>query len=193
MTFAGQENESFETILFAVYAAIAAIMFCLQVAFLQKLKILPVFLLAVVSLCFCYENIILFLGKSVNENSTEAMIMYAVHSLEVSLLIVCIYETSYRLHEVRGANLISIELNELHSVTVDNWSLWVVRLIAVLMCFINIIISYKLIPGVDYFNAGGGGYVYLAEHPQSITIWLALLPPMMLSLVALNTSNIIAR
>jgi hypothetical protein len=109
MAFAGESNEGYERILFIAFAALAGLLFIVQVLFLQRLKILPVYMIAIVSLCFSYENIILAFGRRINEGSLPVRVMYGVHAVQVSLLIMCIYETSYTLQEVRGANLLTIK------------------------------------------------------------------------------------
>mmetsp|Transcript_20374 Transcript_20374/g.45335 ORF Transcript_20374/g.45335 Transcript_20374/m.45335 type:complete len:216 (+) Transcript_20374:115-762(+) len=174
MTFAGESNEGYETIFFIAFAALAGLLFIVQVLFLQRLKILPAYMIAIVSLCFSYENIILAFGRRIDEGSLPVRVMYGVHAVQVSLLIMCIYETSYTLQEVRGANLLTIEFGDDEAETgivvrVGNWSVWVVRLLAVVLCGINVIINFELIPG-DYKSAGSGGYIYLATHRVRITI-----------------------
>lgn len=195
MRLAGTENHKYAEILFVAFAIIAGLLLIVQIVFLQKMKIFSVFAIVVISVCICYENALLAVGDNLDYDSGAFQLMYALQALEIPLFIVCLYETAYRLYEEKGANLANVQLEErlAKRFTLPCFGLWFIVLIATMLFILNILTNFQLLDGQSYLHAGSGGYVYLAKHPESLTIWLALIPPIVLSIVAFITSYMVAR
>ena len=195
MRIAGNAVEDYDFILYIAFAILAAINFCFQAMFEQKMKIPPVYFVLIVSVCKCYENSILAAGSQVHPDGAAAQIMYAIQALEIPLLMLVLYETAYVLYEEKGANLAIVQVEERspRKCTLACTFLWLMRFVAVCLLVLNILINYQLIPNQDYMRAGSAGYVYLAKHSHSLPVWLALVPPIVLSIVGLLTGVAVAR
>jgi hypothetical protein len=166
-----------------------------QVMYVQKLKIFAVYFGMIVSVCICYENAIMSAGNQLTPDSAAVEIMYALQALQIPLLLLTLYETAYALYDEKGANMAVVQVEEQAPAqcTIAIACLWLIRLLAVCLLVLNILTNYQLIDGIDYMNTGNGGYIYLAQHPHSAAIWIALIPPIVLSIVALSTSVMVAR
>jgi hypothetical protein len=195
MRIAGNNIEEYAFILHIAFAIISGLLIIFQAIFIQKMKILPVYFIVIVSICFCYENSIMAAGGSLSPDSAAVEIMYALQALEVPLLALCLYETVYCLYDEKGANLeiTSIEERKHAQITLAVACLWLVRCVAVCLLVLGILVNYQLIPNQHYMAAGSGGYIYLSKHPQSLPIWLALIPPIILSIVGLVTAFLVVR
>lgn len=195
MRIAGEPIEEYAFVLHIAFAIIAGLLLICQVVFIQKMKIMPVYLVIILSICMCYENCILAAGAQLQPDSAAVEIMYAVHALEVPLLILCLYETVYCLYEEKGASLSLVHVEEAspETFTLAIVCLWLIRFVAVCLLVLNLLINYQLIPNQDYKAAGSGGYIYLAKYPHSLPIWLSLIPVIVLSLVSLASAYSVAR
>lgn len=195
MRIAGNDNPLYAYVLFVIFAILAGLMLIYQAIFLQKMKILPVYFIVLASICFCYENAIMAVGDNLEIDSPAVKIMYALQALEIPLLTVCLYETAYSLYQEKGANMAIVDVEEQLDIncTMACTGLWFTRLVAVCLLVLGLLVNYQLIPNQDYMNAGNGGYIYLAEHPHSLPVWLALIPPIVLSMIGLFTSGAVAR
>src|SRR4051812_32035699 len=112
MAIVGNELDQFEYIIFIIIIVLSGICFLYQVMFLQKTKISPALLLPLLSFCICYENIVLIFGDSVNSESKTAYFAYIFHSFQIPLFILILFETSYRLHEVRSAHFFCLPFDQ---------------------------------------------------------------------------------
>lgn len=195
MRIAGNDNKLYEYVLFVIFAILAGLLLVYQAMFLQKMKILPVYFVVIASICFCYENAIMAVGADLEPDSVAVEIMYAAQALQIPLLTVCLYETAYCLYQEKGANMSIVDVEDQSDLdcTPICSGLWFVRLVSVLLLVLGILVNYQLIPDQEYLNAGSGGYIYLARHPHSLPVWLALVPPIVLSIVSLLTSSVVDR
>ena len=193
--FVGYSHDYSAQILFMAFAVVACVLFIIQVTSLQKLFLLPVFLLPILSFCVCFENIILFLGNGVDSNSEVAAAANVFHALEIPLFVICLYEISFRLHEARSAHFFCIPLDQGPNVTnlVAILFLWLVRLLAACLFILNILVDFKFVSYDDVPLVGQGGYPYLALHSTSTALWLALIPPIVLTFVGLQIGLVSTR
>lgn len=188
--FIGNDSTELGMVFFMIFAVIAAILFIYQLKNLLRMKILPVFLLPFLSFCMLWENIILYLGSDV-QNNTIIDVSYVLYSLIIPLFVIIIFELSYRLFEARSANFLCIPFDERGT---DNDSLgtnyaalatlWFVRLCAIALFGLNIIKSFSLF-GYDSNIHGRNGYKALESHPLSIDYWFSYIPPIFLSVISI--------
>lgn len=195
MRIAGDGNEKYAEVLFIIFAIIAAFLMVFQVIFLQKMKIFSVYAVVVISISICYENSLLAVGDHLNSDSGAFKLLYGLQALQIPLFIICLYETAYRLYDEKGANLATVQLEErlARRFSLPCFGLWCITVLAAMLFILNILTNFQLLDHLHYLNAGSGGYVYLSKHSHSLTIWLALIPPIVLSIVALFTSMLVAR
>jgi hypothetical protein len=190
MGFIGYDSADTGKVFFMIFAVIAAILFIYQLKKLLRMKILPVYLLPFLSICLFWENIVLFLGAVVQDN-TIIDISYVLYSLIIPLFVIIIFELAYRLFEARSANFLWIPFDERGTDDdsagtnyVALATLWFVRLCAIALFILNIIKSFSLF---DYDSNihGRNGYKALETHPLSIDYWLSYIPPIFLSIISL--------
>ena len=190
----GNSNDLYAEILFIAFAAISALLIVVEIAFLQKMKILPAYFIVVASICICYENSILAVGDHINSDSAAAQILFALQALEIPLLIICMFETTFHLYEEKGAPFVLFpDENESNQQGASYITFWFVRFLAVALFVLSILVNFRIIPHQNYDHVGSGGYMYLAKHPDSLPVWLALIPSIILSLIGLITSLMVAR
>lgn len=156
-----------------------------SLALLRKLKVLPAYLLPLLCLTICCDNIVMALEETIHPSSSAARFAYVVHALHVPLFVLTLYEISYWLHRARYCSFMFFAFDEdrNHFNCAAYLSLWLMRIVALGLLAINIMINFRLVD-LDYKKAGRGGYIYLAENEQSVAIWLALLPSIALTLVS---------
>jgi hypothetical protein len=194
MTFIGQPNEPFETGLYIAFAAIAGILFFVQIVFLQKLRMLPVYILPALSACICFENALLAGGGRSDPAWRISQFVTAIQALIIPFNVIIIFEMPFRLHQARTAHFLCIpfEQGPIISGLIAKLSLWVVRLFALGLLVINIIVNFK-IPHAASNTAGKVGFVYFDEIDDEIHVWLGLLPPLILSVEAVVLSIVMQR
>ena len=188
MSFSGRNHDTYEIVLFIFMACVAGLMLICSIAVLRKLKIFVAYLLPALCLTIVSENVVMSLANSIHPSSAAARFAYAVHALHVPLFVLTLYEISFWLHRSRYASFIFLAFDEERESPgcSGRLSVWGMRLVALILLAINLIIDFRFIPDLDYHKAGRGGYMYLAKHDQSITIWLSLIPPIVLSIVGLS-------
>lgn len=198
MTFLGDpnaDNYPFQ-ILFMGYAVIASMLFFLQIIFLQKLAIFPVYILPFLSCFIAYENVVLYMGSSIETMSNVANAAYVFHSLQIPMFISIIFELAYSLHEARSARFCCIPFDQGEDVPkcISLVVLWTIRLICLGLFIMNILVDFNFAsePSSKLY-AGRGGYATLAEHSSMIPLWLALIPPMTLSVIGSYVALVIYR
>ena len=195
MTFIGHETKLYAKVLFVIYASLSAGCFFINLYFFKNLKIFGLYLVPLLCFCLCYENIALFYGSRLSESSIIANVAYALHSLEIPLFIVAIYELCYRLHEARTAHFCCIRFdqgNDVNSCTAVI-GLWGNRLLAIGLLIMNVFVDFRLIDSSTSYLAGRGGYIALNKHRDSLLLWLNLIPPMLLSAIGISMSIILYR
>lgn len=184
MKFVGQSHQTYEKVLFIVFATIAAILCAYQIVYLQKLNLLPVYLIPFLSFFLCFENVILFYGKRIDENSDVAQATYVFYSLQIPIFMMILFEMVFRLHQLRSAHFFFIPFDE-DAQTVPLLailSVILVRFIAAGLFVMNILSTFELV--YQDSNELYGGYTYLASHMNSEALTLQLVPTIVLSFVA---------
>lgn len=194
MTFVGKENEPFETGLYIAFASIAGILFFIQIIYLQKLRMLPVYILPALSACICWENALLAGGNRTDPSWRISQFVTAIQALIIPFNVIIIFEMPFRLHQARTAHFLCIpfEQGEVISRFIAKVSLWSVRVFALGLLAVTIIVNFK-IPHAATNEAGKVGFVYFNEIGDEIHIWLALLPPLILSVEAVVLSIVMQR
>lgn len=192
--FIGIEHPYYARILFAIFAAIAGSLFVFQLGALMKLKLLPVFLLPILSFCILFHNVVQYEGSSVNSSSILAKAADIAEALVVPLFIIIIFEMTMKLHQARFVHFLCIPFDQSSRSTkvVSIFFLWIVRSIACGLFVMNFVVYYP-----SYFFDKQwplrGGYCYLARHPTSLPLWLSLIPPMCLSFLSITMGVVLQR
>lgn len=180
-----------ERILFIVLAIVAAILCVVQFRLIYSMKLLTVILLPFISFCICFENVVMSYGSDINQSSLTAVFGNIFQSFEIPLMIIVLYETSYRLFEIRTAHFICIAFDQGSDISkiLANSTIWLVRIVACGLYIMNMFVDFRREP------TGRGGYVYLDNNRNDHRkyIWLDLIPPIVLSFVAIIISLVTAR
>jgi hypothetical protein len=186
MTYFADDNKYYEEILFMGFAVIAFILFFVQVLYLQELKLIPVYLLPLLSFCVCFDNICMFRQGRLNSSAEDAA--YFFHACIDPLFFMIVYEVPYRLHETRLAHFGCVPFEQGHEVPsiARAVAIWGPRLVAAGLFVLHILANFDIVD--DYLYAGRGGYVMLAEHQSSIQVWFSLVPSMATSAMAIYIS-----
>jgi len=174
-------------VLYVAFSVIGLILFFLQILFLQRLTLMPAYLLPLLSFCVTYENAVMY--YSCNASSADGSTIGAglvFIALIPPLILVLLYEMSYRLYEARQAHFFCLPLEQGLSSAPGAASVWLVRLVAAGLFIMAIFVNFSVVSHTDAPSAGSGGYAYLAQHPQSLAAWLALIPPIVVSFMALS-------
>jgi hypothetical protein len=184
MDTAGTEAKEYARVLYVIFAIIAAAIFVVDVVHLLKMKILPVFLLPLLSFSICFENCVLYQGDDIGPHSNPANAGYFFHSLIFPIFIIVMFEVTLRLHEVRCAHFWGIPFEQGSDITnlPTTIIIWIMRVIATGIFIMNIFAFYGLLNAKNSL-AGAGGYAALGEYPTSRHIWLSLVPSIVLSVV----------
>ena len=196
VAYFGNNLDDYAFIAFVIIVILSVLLFCKQVLYLRKMTILPVYTLPLVSFCICFESTVLLLGSSISDNSLTADFAYIFKCLQVPLLLLSLYEITHRLHEARSVNFFFLRFDEGDVFAKKNGDrfLLLIRIVACGLLIINILTFYQLsLPSAGSVLVGMGGYIYLAENYYSLNLWLALIPPIVLSLASLVLSYSIMR
>jgi hypothetical protein len=189
----GNDNFTYETVLFIIYACIGAILFLFQIFYQQKMRTLPVFVLPFISFCICYKNVILFRGDHLLPSSDAAKAAYVFDALIPSCLLISCFELPYRLHKARTVHFLWIpfEEGEYMSKEVALFTLWCVRFLSAGIFVARILASFEFV-GEDSMDAGVGGYASL-HRSGLLTYWLYLVPNMIVGLVSFVMSLLLRK
>ncbi len=105
MAIFGNPADYTQRVVFILFASTIGAMVPIQLIFLQKLIIVPVRLLPLLSFCMCYENILLGMGDWIDASSDVASAGNVFHSLQIPLFVIILYETTFRLYQARSLQL----------------------------------------------------------------------------------------
>jgi hypothetical protein len=94
------------------FAVIAALLFCVQIICLQKLRAIPVYMLPLLSFCIVYENVVLYCGGDISATSSIAYSAYFFLSLQIPLFVIILFELTFRLHEARSTKFCCIPFDQ---------------------------------------------------------------------------------
>lgn len=181
---------------FIVFAAIAAILGSISLLFLQRLNILPVYLLPLLCFCVCYDNSLESIGM-VSETASVAYAGNVFHSLQIPLFVIILHETSFRLYQSRSFQFCCIRFDQNNVKTINYAAavlLWSVRIIACGLFIMNIFSTFNAVPESDQCDvAGVGGYASFVKDPHCLTLILSLVPPIILSFIAISIGLILVR
>lgn len=172
---------------YITFAAVAAIVFLLQIVLLRRLRIMTTYLmLPLLSICVAVENVALYLGSAIDvDHTTSSMYVgYVLNSLIVPLFLLILYELVFKLHEFRNAHFLCFELEVDAESRPAQVLMWIMRIICVGLVAIKLIVEFGWL-GVDNKDpakTGSAGYAYLIDHSHSMALWLALIPSMCLSM-----------
>jgi hypothetical protein len=193
MTIVGHDNESFETALYICWAAISGLLFFVQVIYLQQLRMIPVYLLPIVSACICFENSLLAGGRRSEPDWRISQFVNAIEALILPFLVLIIFEMPFRLHQARTAHFLCIpfEQGEYMSKDIGNISLWSMRLISVGLFVIKILVNFNLING--HGDDTRVGFVAFGDYNHNIQRWMSLLPTLFLSFESVSLSLVMQR
>lgn len=196
-SYGRSDTEDYAYIVFIVFAVIAAILGTLSLIVLQRLNILPVYLLPLLCFCMCYENTLLSFGSDISPTSKIAYAGYVFHSIEIPLFVIILHETSFRLYQSRSFQFCCIRFDQRNGRTVHHaaavW-LWSVRLIAIGLFVMNIFADFAFVPpGEDCRSASVSGYVSFVTDPHCRTLSLALVPPIFLSFISITIGLMLVR
>ncbi len=180
---------------FALYVLMAVVSACLLIFHFQcirHLRLVAVFLLPVISFVICFENTVLSFGDNVSPCSVTAGFTYVFHSLKVPLLVDAVYESAFRLFELRFAHFLCFPFDQGPDYNKNSakFSLILVRLLSCGLLAINLVANFERNCNN---NDSRGGYIYLSKHREDIFAWLPLIPPIVLSIMALAMSSVVMR
>lgn len=178
---------------YLVFAVLAAILLLYQLLVLRRLKIMSTYLmLPLLSFCTSYENVALYLSSQhlIHEEHVHFYIGYVLHSLVVPLFLLIMYEVTFRLHEFRNAHFFCFPLEISPSSIFAKITLWIMRLLCAVLCTINLIVEFEWfgIDNNDPPKTGSAGYMYLADNRRELSLWLALIPSLSLTVVGILVS-----
>jgi hypothetical protein len=196
-SFGRTNTESYEYVIFIVFAVLAAILGTVSLFVLQRLNILPVYLLPLLCFCMCFENTLLSFGSNISSNSKVAYAGYVFQSLEIPLFVIILHETSFRLYQSRSFQFCCVRFDQRNGKTAHHaaavW-LWSVRVIAVGLFVMNIFADFAFVPRRDDCqSADVSGYVSFVTDPKCKTLVLALVPPIFLSFISITIGLMLVR
>jgi hypothetical protein len=187
----GEDPTTLQFIVYVIIMALMVICFYYQVGHLQKMTILPVYLLPFGTFCILFENWALAMGSLIHEESAGAYIAYIFHSFNIPILLTCMVEVSYRLYETRSAQFFFIRFDEAESEAFTPVGsiafLYGARLLSLSLLVLTMAVDFR------YPKLETGGYITLVENVTSLPLWLSLIPPILLSIVCLFVSVAVMR
>jgi hypothetical protein len=194
MTFLGEHNDTYETVIFGTLAGVCFLLALIQVKFLQKLKSLSVRTLPLLTLIVCFENAVSGAGDSISGNSAFAKFSVVLISTILPLFLVVLFELPFRLHEARSAHFMCIpfEQGEVMAQSIALISLYSVRTIAVGLFVVNLLVNLDLLHD-ENSRAGLGGYANAEDEIGSTHFWLSIVPSMVLAALSLFISILMQR
>lgn len=194
MTFLGEQNETYETVIFSICAGVAFLLFLFQIIYLQKLKSLSVRLLPLLTLAICYENGCSATGDIMSEKSAFTKFSVIIIAAILPLFIIVLFELPFRLHEARSAHFMCIPFEQGvgQSQTIAYGSLYFVRIVAVGLFVVNVLVYLDLLHD-ENSRAGLGGYANIDEETESTHFWLSVIPSMVMAALALFISILMQR
>ena len=179
-------------VLYVAFSVIGFLLVWVQVVFLQELALAPVYLLPLLTFCVTYENAVMYYSCNASGMADTATVAagYVFNALIPSLFVLVLYEITFRLHEARQAHFFCLPMEQGGDVSSAPAVLlmWLVRLIAAGLFIMGILVNFSIVSHSDAPHAGSGGYTYLAQHDQSLAVWLALIPPITVSAMTLCMS-----
>ena len=191
------DNTNYGRIVFVVFAVISAILGSISLIFLQRLNILPVYLLPLLCFFICYENTVLSLGDSISATSKLASAGNVFHSLTIPLFVIILHETSFRLYQSRSFQFCCIRFDQ-SNLSTKNYSalvlLWSIRIIAVGLFVMNILSDFNLVPASENCDSAKvAGYAAFVTDPYCGALILALIPPIFLAFISISIGMILIR
>mmetsp|Transcript_571 Transcript_571/g.998 ORF Transcript_571/g.998 Transcript_571/m.998 type:complete len:402 (-) Transcript_571:330-1535(-) len=194
MTFLGEKNDLYETVIFSILAAVSFVIMLIQVLYLQKLKSLSVRVLPLLTLLVSYENACSAAGDAMSSDSIFANFSVIVIATILPLFFVVLFELPFRLHEARSAHFMCIpfEQGEVMYRSIALASLVSVRVFALGIFVVNALVNLDLLKD-ENSRAGLGGYANAKEELESVHFWLSIVPSVVLALLALFISVLMQR
>ena len=186
MTFYATPTDYTQRVVFILFATIIGALVPIQLVFLQKLIIVPVRLLPLLSFCMCYENVVLALGDWVASESPAVISGNVFHSLQIPLFVIILYETTFRLYQARSLQLSCLRFDLGGSVhgALAELSLWGMRVLAAALFTMNILADFAFLNGyncpavaglvgyVAYFNTLYRNCIQVTDLPPSVSSFI---------------------
>ena len=197
------ERDNVQRAFCLTFGIVAILLFFVQIIFLQKLSILPAYVLPALSICIAFENVALFDGGNFSFDGPLADCVRFFHSLQIPIFVIVLFELAFRLHEARSARFGFIPFDQSADV-INDWGLtikkitrvplWTMRAVALGLLVMNILVDYRLIDSNESsLYVHRGGYITLADHSSMMVLWLSLIPPMFLSVLGLYIALVLYR
>lgn len=191
------DSTNYGRIVFIVFAVISAILGSISVLFLQRLNILPVYLLPLLCFFICYENTVLSLADKISATSNVADAGNVFHSLTIPLFVIILHETSFRLYQSRSFQFCCIRFDQNNTSSI-NYSaivlLWSIRIISVGLFVMNILADFNLVPeSENCSSAKVAGYAAFITYPDCGALILTLIPPIFLAFIGISIGMILIR
>lgn len=190
----GYKQNLISRILFIIFAIICLIVAIIQLKYLRKLKILSVYLLPLLSISMCYENILLFLSDQIKSNSIESEIGKVLFSLQIPLFLLITFEVPCRLHEARSVQFFLVPFDQEKEVSKLSGEIIIIimRLLAIGALILNLFVNFSNLC-INQLNNSyecslplRSGYYTLAYHSNNIMLWIALSVPTYLFIITFN-------
>jgi hypothetical protein len=194
MGFVGEEINDLEFGFFVAFAVLSFILFIIQAGLLQKLRMLPVILLPVISICMCLENCVLTRGSSLGKRSALAVVTLILHAMILPLMVLCMFELPFRLHQARTAHFLCIPFEQgVIARDIAKVALWGMRIIATGLFVVNILVNFDSVAVHKNPKSRLTGYTSFGEYHRSVHLWMALLPVVFLSMLAILIAVVMQR
>src|SRR4051794_4134146 len=107
--FFGEDNAEYETALFICCAVVSALCLWPAVGYCRRLPgMTATWLVPLLSVLMCYENIVLALGDVIDNHSPAALLANTTHALVMPLFLVALFEMAYYVHKARSVKFCGI-------------------------------------------------------------------------------------
>lgn len=183
-------------ILYVAFAVVASLLFFVQILFLQQLSLVPVMLLPFLTFCVAFENAVMYYScVSPSLGADVIGTAFVANALIAPLFVVILYEICFGLHEARSAHFFCFPMEQGDDISNAPalTSVWLLRCVAAGLVVMGILVNFSIVKHSQAPKTGSGGFAYLAEHANSLSVWLSLIPPIALSYMALVISIAIHR
>lgn len=177
-----------------VYLILAIVTFgaiIYQLVSLRRLKLCATFVfLPLLSFCLAYKTLLMYLSCMMSEGDISdgsVGLGLVLQAAITPLMLIILFEMTYRLHEFRNVHFLWFDLEVNGENDAAELILWINRLTA-LACFcmeLAVSFNWGSLDNSDPKYVGSGGYAYLNGHASSTTLWLTLLPRMILCIASL--------
>mmetsp|Transcript_20678 Transcript_20678/g.62913 ORF Transcript_20678/g.62913 Transcript_20678/m.62913 type:complete len:335 (+) Transcript_20678:120-1124(+) len=185
MTFLGETNEDYETVIYGVYIAVLAI--DAAVLMYYSCRFHPAVLGVIVASLMIFENAVLLAGDGVDQDGQLAKVTSGVHACIIPGILLFFYETAYLVHKRRSVKFCCITFDEGHRRSYSLKSFAArhsTQVVAILLLVTNILVNFDLLK-IEDDTAGQTGYADLTDGDHNEHVFFALVPSMVLAVYVL--------